>query len=86
MTQHPWIEDIISAFQALGGKAHLSAVYAYIEKNRSDLSMTWKATVRRTIENHSSDSEAFLGKEDLFYSINGEKDGMWGLRRKGKGQ
>lgn len=82
MAQRTWINDIVSAFIALGGTAHLSEVYAYIEKNRSNLSLTWKATVRRTIENYSSDSEAFLGKEDLFYSVNGVRDGMWGLRKR----
>ncbi len=80
MPQKPWVDDVVSAFVELGGTAHLSSVYDHIERHRTDLSRTWKGTVRRTIENHSSDSEAFLDKENLFYKIGELGSGMWGLR------
>jgi putative restriction endonuclease len=76
-----WTDDISNALLQLGGLSHYSDLYYKIEEIREEnLSENWKAVVRRTIQQHSSDSESFLKKEDLFYTINGIGSGVWGLR------
>ncbi len=76
-----WREEVFNAMQSLGGKAHLSQINDYIELNtKRELSKTWQCTVRRTIEENSSDSDAFKGKYDLFYSVDGKRYGNWGIR------
>lgn len=75
-----WLADIINALENLGGMAEYSDLYAEIRKLRNiPLPQSWTAIVRRTIEQHSSDSEAFNGK-DIFYSVNGIGNGVWGLK------
>lgn len=76
-----WTDDISSALIQLGGLSHYSDLYSKIEEIREGkLSENWRAVVRRTIQQHSSDSESFLKKEDLFYTIDGIGSGVWGLR------
>lgn len=41
-----------------------------------------KAGIRKNIEDHSSDSMNYKGKEDIFYSVGGIGSGEWGLRKK----
>ena len=75
-----WKEDIVTALENLGGKAHLSEIYKEVEKIRPlELNNTWDRTIRRELETNSSDSEVFDG-EDLFYSVEGIGKGVWGLR------
>jgi hypothetical protein len=38
------------------------------------------AIVRRELEYNSSDSESYQGRHDLFYSVKGIGEGVWGLR------
>jgi hypothetical protein len=81
MPNKKWSEAIVEAFEALGGEAHYSDLYDYI-KNHPPRSLTkaWQATVRREIENSSTDSENYVkGRPDLFYSV-GLGSGTWGLR------
>ncbi len=76
-----WKEEIIRAFEALDGIASYSQLYHYIETHTSrNLSPAWKATVRREVENHSSDSDNFTHRDDVFYSVSGLGRGVWGLR------
>lgn len=75
-----WIDDIKTALENLNGFAHYSEINSEIEKLRDNLSKNWMAVVRRTIQQHSSDSQSWLGKEDLFYSVDGIGKGVWGLR------
>ncbi|WP_422861302.1 HNH endonuclease [Flagellimonas sp. W118] len=76
-----WTEDIEKALIELGGLGHYSDLYEKISDIRKgQLTKDWKSVVRRTIQQHSSDSESFLKKEDLFYSVNGIGSGVWGLR------
>lgn len=57
-------------------------IYAEVRKLRlAPHPATLDAIIRRTIEQHSSDSEAFDG-DDLFYSVDGLGGGVWGLRGK----
>ena len=77
-----WKEDIVQALKNLGGKAHLSAIYKEVERIRgkNNLNPTWDRTVQRELESHSSDSDAYLKKDDLFYMAEGKGKGVWGLR------
>ncbi|TBV25540.1 restriction endonuclease [Meridianimaribacter sp. CL38] len=76
-----WKEDIIEAFKLIGGEGHYTDIYESVESVRpkEKMTKTWKATVRGTVERFSSDSEAFNGKEDIFYSVEGLGKGIWGL-------
>jgi len=79
-----WIDEILEIYEEFGGIVHYDDVYRRVqERNNMDLAANpnWKAAVRRTVEQHSSDSEAFLGRNDLFYSVEGKGKGIWGLRQ-----
>lgn len=78
-----WKEEIVAAFEALGGVASYTQLYQYIEDNTSrKLTSQWKATVRREIENHSKDSDNYINnKPDLFGSAKGIGKGVWMLRQ-----
>lgn len=80
-----WLEMIITAFTELGGDAQYSDLYAKMKELypiKMDDVKDFKAQIRGTIEQFSSDSEVYLSnnsknKRDLFY----RKDkGHWGLR------
>ncbi|MFR3566704.1 HNH endonuclease [Paeniclostridium sordellii] len=76
-----WLEYIIKAFENLGGVASYSQLYNEIILIRDEnFSNSWKAVVRATIERNSSDSLAYGGKNDIFYSVDGLGNGIWGLR------
>ena len=75
-----WKETIVEALTELGGLSHYSDLYKNIKEKKKDLPKSWQAIIRRTIENHSSDSEAYSGKENIFYSVDGIGSGVWGLR------
>ncbi|MEZ0247109.1 MAG: hypothetical protein ACAH09_10780 [Methylophilaceae bacterium] len=77
-----WIDYIVDAMIALDGNAVYEDLYYKISLiHPGPLSKEWKATVRRTIETHSSDSDNFReGYRDLFKSLGGKGSGYWGLR------
>lgn len=76
-----WKDEIIDVLSKLGGKATLKEIYKKVEQESSkELSPSYQATVRATLERHSSDSDAFEGKEDLFYIVSEKGKGEWGLR------
>lgn len=75
-----WLNITIEALTDLGGISHYSDLYEQIKSRKSELPKSWKSIVRRTIEINSSDSEAFSGKNDIFYTVNGIGSGVWGLR------
>ncbi len=75
-----WVEDIVTALANLNGVAPLADIYQEVRKVRPEPhpeSLT--AIVRGAIEDHSSDSARFKGK-DLFFSVKGLGGGVWGLR------
>ncbi|NQU31110.1 MAG: HNH endonuclease [Anaerolineae bacterium] len=75
------VDRITEALEALGGIAHYSELYSYLEQNaEAPLPRTWKASVRARIEENSSDSQAFREKNDLFFAVKGLGNGIWGLR------
>ena len=75
-----WVDDVRSALETLGGHATLSRIYQEVEKRRKQggrsLPPTLEATIRRTLEDHSSDSKNFRGV-DLFRLV---ARGEWALR------
>ena len=78
MTQ---LEAIVQAWKDLGGKASYSDIYHRYEFITGIILTPGKKTgIRKNIEDHSSASDNFKGKEDLFYSVEGKGKGVWGLR------
>ncbi|MCA8897405.1 MAG: hypothetical protein H6846_07560 [Hyphomonas sp.] len=76
-----WVDDVVFALRKLGGKASLHAIYTKVEERRMSagrsVPRTLDATIRRTLEDHSSDSENFKGT-DLFANVS---RGVWALRK-----
>ena len=73
-----WKEEIVNAFKANSNVLTLNQVYKHIEENTNrQLPLSWKSTIRRTIYNYSSDTDIYLGKEDLFKK---EGRGKWKLK------
>jgi predicted restriction endonuclease len=85
-----WLDDIVRAMENQGGIARLSELYEELTLIRPNLARTgrelgyWQAIVRKAIETHSSDSHLFQGKavNDVFYSVEGIGQGVWGLRER----
>ena len=75
-----WDDDIVTALTNLGGSANYDDLYAEVERIRDELPQTWKAVVRRRIQDLSSDSAGFKNGDDLFFSVEGLGAGVWGLR------
>jgi len=82
ITKTTWTDEVINALQALGGEAYLNEIYMYIKNNASrELTDSYQATIRATLERNSSDSDAFSYGNDIFYMVNGKGQGRWGLRK-----
>ena len=78
MTQ---VEYIVQTMRNLGGTATYSQLYKEYEiVSGIVLTPGKKAGIRKSIEDRSSDSLNFKGKNDLFYSVHGIGSGAWGLR------
>lgn len=77
-----WLDWIVEAMTQLGGNAIYEDLYHQIQLIRPPLfTKQWKASVRKTIENNSSDSDNFgENNQDVFKSIGGKGSGHWGLR------
>jgi putative restriction endonuclease len=75
------LERTIEALKQLGGKGTYSEIYSEYEiLYGKPITYGQKAGIRKIIEDHSSDSHNFKGKEDIFYSVDGIGNGVWGLR------
>jgi hypothetical protein len=83
--QPTWATDIADVLKARGGRARLQQIYDDVEKLRRaagrSLPKSLEATVRRTLENHSSDSNNYMGGADLFEMPDGKGAGVWALRK-----
>lgn len=78
MTQ---LECIVQVLRNLGGKGSYSEIYTEFERvSGTILTPGRKAGIRKNIEDHSSDSMNYKGRKDLFYSVYGLGNGIWGLR------
>jgi hypothetical protein len=78
-----WIDDVVGYFEELGGETNLLDLYDYIRAHpRRALPPSFDAIVRRTIEEHSSDTSIWAKRElpDLFRSVAGIGRGIWALR------
>ncbi|NOH53257.1 HNH endonuclease [Vibrio coralliilyticus] len=77
-----WVDYVVQAMENLGGEAAYSDLYTEIEKLKDgNLTKSWQATVRNTVESYSSDSDNWSdSRDDLFYSVNGKGSGRWALR------
>ncbi len=75
-----WVDDIRAVLNDLGGRASLHQIYKAVELRRKEggrsLPRTLEAVVRRTLEDHSSDSANFRAA-DLFQLVG---RGEWALR------
>jgi len=78
-TNKTWVEWITQAISELDGSASLEDIYYHIKLIRpKPFTQQWKATVRRTIEMHSSDSDNYISTyPDLFKHVG---RGKWQLR------
>jgi Negative regulator of replication initiationR len=80
-----WIDDIVEAMTALGGQASYGELYKKVREIRAasgrSLPPSTDAIIRREVENHSSASEAYTHKSDLFYPPRGVGAGIWALKR-----
>ena len=76
--QYSWKEEVVEALKELGGTGTLDEIYNYI-KNSTNRKLTdsWKSSVRKTIYHSSSDTESYLGKQDLFERAG---QGKWRLK------
>lgn len=79
-----WRSDIVAALKLLGGSAHLDAIYSKVRELRSEsgrsLPPSYKALVRKNLEQHSSDSDAFTRRFDIFQASD-KGSGMWAIRQ-----
>jgi hypothetical protein len=80
-----WSHDLYETLEDLGGWASLHDIYRHtIERRRAygrSVPREYEATIRRTLENHSSDSKNYLGGADVFYMLEGAGKGVWALRK-----
>jgi hypothetical protein len=80
-----WVDDVVTALRKLGGEASLHQIYQTVERLRKSAGRscpkTLEATVRRTLENHSSDSGNWLERADIFQMPYGKHKGVWALRK-----
>lgn len=81
------LKCIVQALENLGGKAPYQLLYEEIKKCKEfqiqnfSTEKNFQATVRKMIQDHSSDSDGYDNKnKDLFYSVDGIGSGVWGLR------
>ncbi len=70
------VDNIVLALNKLGGYAHLSDIYEVYEEITGGVV---KSTIRRTLQEHSSDTLTKSRGEDLFY-LSEAGTGNWGLR------
>ena len=76
-----WSFITAEAIDNLDGETPNQKLYQEIERlGIRDFTDNWKMTVQGTIERHSRDSEAWGGNYDVFYSVQGMGQGVWGLK------
>jgi 5-methylcytosine-specific restriction endonuclease McrA len=79
-----WWECVELALNRLGGVAPLTKIYAEVRSIRADRGLSTpqslEATVRKELEYNSSDSTNWHERRNLFFSVHGIGNGVWGLR------
>jgi hypothetical protein len=83
-TDATWRDDVHEALRGLNGRGSLDRIYRGVEQRRRlagrSVPRTLEAIVRRTLEDHSSDSANYRGGPDLFFMPEGRGAGIWALR------
>ena len=84
VSKFTWSGVLVAALKNLGGKAHLSRIYREAEPIRREcggsITPQMEATIRKTLEVNSSDSDNYKGGPDLFWCPEGRGSGVWALR------
>jgi len=79
-----WVDDVARALREMNGLAPLSQIYQRVKSIRQSAGRSvpesLEATVRRTLEDHSSDSDNYREGPDLFRMPQGRGAGIWALR------
>lgn len=82
-----WHDDVRLALKDLGGKASLHEIYKRVKTIRREsgrsLPATLEAVIRRTLEDHSADSDNYRGGQDIFQMPEGKGAGVWALKEPG---
>jgi hypothetical protein len=83
-TEMTWRSDVRKALEKLGNRSSLGGIYAETMRIRRasgrSVPQAFEAVVRRTLEEHSSDSLVYRGGPDLFCMPEGKGAGVWALR------
>ena len=73
-----WRDELVEVLRDLGGVAHYNEIEMTVRRRGKK---EWVPhSVRQCIQDHSSDSTSFRTGIDLFYSVEGIGNGVWGLR------
>lgn len=79
-----WWQSVESALSNLGGTATLKDLYDEVRQVRKQSGDTippsLEAVVRRELEYNSSDSTQWRRVRNIFFSVHGKGEGVWGLR------
>ena len=79
-----WRQSVELALSNLGGTAPLPQLYEEVRRVRlahgDTVPPSLKEVVRKELEYNSSDSTHWRGTRDLFFSVEGIGQGVWGLR------
>ncbi|RCK26413.1 hypothetical protein TH9_22670 [Thalassospira xiamenensis] len=79
-----WWQSVEAALENLGGTASLREIYDEVQRIRevenASITMSLEANVRKELEYNSSDSANWRKSRDIFFSVNGIGQGVWGLR------
>lgn len=79
-----WWQSVERALENIGGTGSLNEIYAEVRIVRDhegdSLPESLDAVVRKELEYNSSDSSNWNGRRDLFFSVHGIGNGVWGLR------
>lgn len=79
-----WWQSVEGALSNLGGTATLKDLYEEVRKLRKQsgdsIPPSLEAVVRRELEYNSSDSTQWRRVRNVFFSVHGKGEGVWGLR------
>ncbi len=79
-----WWQSVELALDNLGGNASLKDIYLEVRKvrveNGDTTPISLEEVVRKELEYNSSDSSNWRGTRDIFFSVHGLGNGVWGLR------
>ena len=76
-----WVDDLVTTYKQLGGKAPHLLVYRGMEKLRRVAGRSWPfnahEAIRQTLQAHNAESPQYHGGDDLFRMV---RRGLWRLR------